>query len=92
VQSVFLSAATADGGHVSSGVRVAGEDHYPVFRATASLGNVEIEVQNKPFVVHTRTEVEEAAVRLLLVALELTDMARTHGHIPPFRLPPVYVL
>lgn len=73
---MFLSAATADGGQVSSGVRVAGEDHYPVFRATASLGDVEIEVQNKSFAVHTRTEVEEAAVRFLLVAMELTNMVR----------------
>lgn len=77
-RSVFLSASREDGGHITAAERVGGEDHSPIFRAAAGLGEVEVQTENRKetLLTHTRTDVEETAVRFLLVALEFATMAR----------------
>lgn len=64
---------------VTPAERVGGEDHSPIFRAAASLDLVEVVAENRKetLLTHTRTDVEETAVRFLLVALEFATMARS---------------
>lgn len=74
---------------MSAAERVGGEDHSPIFRATAALGEVEVQAENRreTLLTHTRTDVEETAVRFLMVAFELATMARSNNALL-WRSPP----